>query len=80
MEKQIDQLAIDVEYLFQHDQYLRIIKSLENKREAAISTFSLGSLTTEQLNQIAGEIRATNEILGQLGYFKAKEMQRYRQL
>lgn len=80
MEKQVDQLALDIEYLFAHDQYLRIIKSLESRRESAISTFSLGTLSTEQLNQIAGEIRATNEILGQLGYFKAKEMQRYRQI
>jgi hypothetical protein len=80
MEQQKDQHAQDIEYLFQHDHYLRVIKRLESRRDAIISDFSKTGLTPDDLNQLAGQIREVNETMAELGYFKAKEMQRYRQL
>jgi len=80
MEKPTDQLTQDIDYLFEHPHYLRVLKVLESRRESAISSFSAGVPTDAAMYQLAGEIRATNEILGLLGYFKAKEMLRFKQL
>jgi transcriptional accessory protein Tex/SPT6 len=80
MQQPKDQLTQDIEYLFAHDQYLRIVKRLENRRDQIISDFSKTGLTPDDLNQLAGQIREVNEVMAELGYFKAKEMQRYRQI
>lgn len=74
------QLENDTDYLLQHDHYLRMLKQLENRRESAISSFSAGVPTDAAMHQLAGEIRAVNECLGILGYFKAREILRYKQL
>lgn len=80
MEQPKNQLEQDLEYLFQHDHYLRIIKRLEGRRDSIISDFSKTGMNHDDLNQLAGQIREVNETMAELGYFKAKEMQRYRQL
>lgn len=73
-------LESDVNYLLQHDHYLRMLKQLENRRESAISQFSNGIPSDPAMHQLAGEIRAINETMGLLGYFKARELLRYKQL
>jgi len=70
----------DIAFLLTSDAYLRLLKSLETRRESAISTFSAASLSTEQLGQLAGEIRAVNETMGALGYFEAKKLDRFKLL
>ena len=80
MEPAKDQLTTDTDYLLQHDHYLRMLKQLENRRESAISQFSAGVPTDAAMHQLAGEIRAINEMMGLLGYFKAREILRYKQI
>lgn len=74
------QLEGDTDYLLQHDHYLRMLKQLENRRESAIASFSNGIPGDAAMHQLAGEIRAINETMGLLGYFKAREILRYKQL
>lgn len=80
MEQPIDQLTADVNILLQADQFLRVIKYLEARREASISQLSAGVSTNEGLHQIAGELRAVNETMAILGYHKAKGMSRFKEL
>jgi hypothetical protein len=80
MEKQLTQTEADIAYLLQHDQYLRVLKALEHRRESVIQQFSVGLSTDAALHQMAGEMRAVNEMMAALGYFSAKQDMRFKQL
>lgn len=80
MSQPADQLTLDVDYLLQHDHFLRVLKFLETRRESSISQLSAGVASNEALHQIAGELRAINETMAFLGYHKAKGIQGFKQL
>lgn len=78
--QQQDPLSRDIDFLLTSDHYLRVIKAAHDRREQIIGQIYTVRGDTQNLHELVGELRAANDILYGLGYSKAKDIMRFRQL